>query len=103
MQYYRLETFINLFDGYRKALRINEHHLLLLQHDGELYLLEATCPHRAYPLLEATLEDGKLRCPQHDYAFSLANGELLHCTEQPCRALRRYDLVVLEREVGVML
>ena len=52
MHFYSLEKLINLQDGYRREFRINYHRLLLLQVEGECYLLEALCPHQEHPLID---------------------------------------------------
>ena len=103
MQFYPLEKLINLEDGYRRAFQIDAHHLLLLQIDGDLHLLESHCPHRAQPLLLAQLVGDRLRCPAHGYEFSLIDGRVLRAGEEPCRALRRYEVVYRDADVGVML
>lgn len=105
MRFYTLEKFINLHDGYRRVFKIDEHHLLLLQLDGERYLLEAMCPHRGHPLSEAdVLEEGRqLRCPLHGYLFDLTSGQLLLATEELCRDLRRYELIYRDTDLGLML
>lgn len=103
MQYYRLERLINLFDGYRKTFQIDATHLLLLQQDGERYLVESFCPHREQPLNDAAIDNGRIICPHHAYCFELQSGRLLEATEEPCRDLRTFDLVYRDNEVGVML
>ena len=103
MRFYQLERFINLHDGYRRVFRIDELQLLLIQHDGEPHLLEATCPHRGHPLEAASIDGGSLRCPLHAYRFRLRDGALEHASEEPCRALRRFELVYRDKDVGVMV
>jgi len=105
MRFYALEKFINLHDGYRRMFKIDEHHLLLLQVAGERYLLEANCPHRGHPLSEADVisEGHQLRCPLHGYVFEVESGRLQLATEEPCRDLRRYELVYRDTDLGVML
>lgn len=103
MRFYQLEKFINLHDGYRRTFKIDQHQLLLLQENGEQYLIEALCPHRGHPLETACLENRSLRCPLHNYEFDVCSGRVITSTEEPCRALRRYDLVTREKDVGVML
>ena len=103
MRYYRLEKLINLYDGYCQAFRIDEHHLMLMQRDGERRILESQCPHRGHPLTEANIAGDSLRCPLHGYRFDLNTGRLLHASEEPCRNLRHYEMVYQEKEVGVML
>lgn len=103
MRFYSLEKFLNLYDGYRKVFKIDEHHFLLLQIDGERYLIESECPHRGHPLSESDIHGNQLRCPLHGYRFALPGGELTLATEEPCRALKSYDLIYRDREVGVWL
>lgn len=103
MRFFPLERAINLQDGYRRAFKIDHHQLLLLQQDGEIHVLESSCPHRAHSLAAAVIAGGEIECPLHRYRFSLASGELIYASEQPCRALRVYPLVFRGSEVGVML
>lgn len=103
MRFYLLEKFINLHDGYRRTFRIDEHQLLLIQEEGERYLVEAFCPHRGHPLDSAGIDNHALRCPLHNYRFELGSGRVRMATEEPCRALRHYQLVERDTDLGVML
>ncbi len=103
MRFYLLEKLINLHDGYRRSFKIDQHQLLLLQENGEQYLIEALCPHRGHPLESGCVENHALRCPLHNYLFDLRDGRVRHTTEAPCRALRRYELIAREKDIGVML
>lgn len=103
MRYYSLEKLMNLFDGYRKVFKIDNHQLMLLQQDGQRYLIESNCPHRAFPLSASDVIDDELVCPQHGYRFAIADGQLRHFSEEPCRNLRCYQLVYQNNELGVML
>lgn len=103
MRFYQLEKYIDLYDGYRRVFRIDQLQLLLLQHAGERHLIEATCPHRGHPLEGADIDGDCLRCPLHAYRFNLRSGALEHAGEEPCRPLRRYELVCRDKDVGVML
>ncbi|MEX1669394.1 Rieske (2Fe-2S) protein [Zhongshania guokunii] len=103
MHYYRLERLINLFDGYRQVFKINSHHLMLLQIDGERFLIESNCPHREYPLKSSDVDGSDLVCPQHGYRFDIRSGELRHYSEEHCRNLHCFELVERDSEVGVIL
>lgn len=103
MRFYPLEKLINLHDGYTRQFKIDHLQLLLLQREGQLFLLEAFCPHRAHPLDSAAMEQGVIRCPLHGYRFALADGRLLHFSEEPCRDLRTWELTYEGNEIGVML
>lgn len=103
MRFYPLEKLINLHDNYTRQFKIDHRQLLLIQRAGERYLLEANCPHRAHPLDTATIDAGILQCSLHQYRFALADGRLLHYTEEPCRGLRVFELHYEGNELGVML
>jgi nitrite reductase (NADH) small subunit len=42
--------------------------------DGVIRALDNECPHRGGPLAEGMIEDGKLICPWHAWAFDPATG-----------------------------
>lgn len=103
MRFYPLEKLINLHDGYRRQFKIDHLQLLLIQREGQLYLIEAHCPHRAHPLDSASIENDVIECPLHHYRFALADGTLLQHSEEPCRALKTWEIAYEGVEVGVML
>lgn len=103
MTFHPLVSLAVLSDGYRQVFTIDGVDYLLLQHEGQRYLLENDCPHAAYPLQAGMVADGGLRCPMHGYVFSLQTGECTYYTEGPCRALKRIDLVVQDDHLGIML
>lgn len=102
MRFVSLEKLINLHDGYRREFRIDHYKLLLLQVDGERYLIGATCPHQEHPLTEAWVGEGCIECPLHNYRFSLENGQLLHATEEACSSLATWRLEYEGADVGVL-
>lgn len=46
---------------------------------GTLAAVDNVCPHRAGPLAEGWIEDGKIVCPWHAWGFDLKTGE---CKEE---------------------
>lgn len=103
MRFVPLEKLINLEDGYRREFLVEYHRVLLLQHDGERYLLEARCPHLEHPLMESRLEGGEIVCPLHGYRFSLRTGTLIHATHESCRPLKVWPVVYEGQDVGIAL
>ena len=102
MRFIGLEKLINMQDGYRREFTVDYHKLLLLQHEGEHYLVEARCPHLEHPLIEAWLENGELTCPLHGYRFSLLTGRLITATrEEECRPLKVWPVAYEGSDVGV--
>jgi nitrite reductase/ring-hydroxylating ferredoxin subunit len=103
MRFYPLEKLINLHDDYTRQFKIDNLQLLLIQRVGELFLMEAHCPHRGHPLAAASVDGNAIQCALHQYRFALTDGRLLHATEDTCRSMRTFDLVYAGNEVGVML
>lgn len=101
--FYSLELVSALHDGYRKVFCINAEDLLLIQHEGQVYLLNNICPHAAYPLHEGQIIASDLRCPMHGYLFDLASGVCTYYTEGPCKNLRIYAVIKRQGYVGVLL
>jgi len=92
-----------LHDGYRQVFSVAGQTLLLLQHAGQLHLLENICPHAGYPMHEGQIVNDALRCPMHGYLFELHSGACAYFTEGPCRGLYRYALVQQGGWLGVAL
>lgn len=42
--------------------------------DGSICVLDGTCPHEEGPLGEGTIENGRVVCPWHGYAFDPRTG-----------------------------
>lgn len=103
MAFHPLEKTANLHDGYRATFRIAGYHLLLLQHEGEVILLDNICPHAGYPMQEGLILDGKLRCPMHGYLFDIHSGACEMSYEGPCAGIRVYAPEVRGDQVGVDL
>ena len=103
MRFYPLEKLINLHDDYIRQFKIDHLQLLLIQQQGQLFLIEANCPHRDHPLDAAAIAQGVIQCALHQYRFSLSDGQLLHATEEPCRNLKTWEVAYQGNEVGVIL
>ncbi|MEP5764494.1 MAG: Rieske 2Fe-2S domain-containing protein [Halieaceae bacterium] len=101
MRFVALDKLINLHDDYRREFRIDFHSLLLIQHKGECYLLEALCPHQEHPLSEGWIEDGEIWCPLHGYRFSLLTGHLIHASNEACRPLKVWPVAYEGADIGV--
>lgn len=103
MTFYPLEKLANLHDDYRKVFAVEQHNMLLLQHEGSLYLIEAWCPHAGYPLDDGVIIGPEIRCGMHGYLFNLASGSCTYSPEGPCRSLKTWDVAVEQGQVGVKL
>jgi nitrite reductase/ring-hydroxylating ferredoxin subunit len=43
--------------------------------NGAIAVLDGVCPHEGGPLGEGIIEDGRVVCPWHAYAFDVRTGE----------------------------
>ena len=43
--------------------------------NGTISVLEGVCPHEGGPLGEGSIEEGRVVCPWHGYAFDLQTGD----------------------------
>lgn len=65
--------------------------VMLVQYDGHIHALSATCVHAGGPLDEGELVDGCIRCPWHASRFQLANGKVIRgpaASDQPTWQVR---------------
>ena len=100
MRFLPLEKLINLRDGYRRRIKIDQLDLLLLQEAGQLHIIHSRCPHREHPLDQGDVDDGYIYCPLHGFGFSLADG---HHDGGLCQALQIYTPVFEGSDVGIVV
>jgi len=61
----------------RKVVKVEQHAILLLHHDNQIYAVENSCPHLRLPMQKGKItEDGAIICPFHRSAFDLRTGNI---------------------------
>jgi nitrite reductase/ring-hydroxylating ferredoxin subunit/uncharacterized membrane protein len=68
--------------------------VVLVQHEGRICALSATCVHAGGPLDEGQVIDGCIRCPWHSSRFELAGGKVVRgpaSSDQPAWDVRVDD------------
>lgn len=68
--------------------------------DGQLSAMDNECPHRGGPLSEGTIEEGKIVCPWHAWAFDRKTGQAAH---NPLARVEVYELKLEGGEVYAKL
>ena len=101
MPFVALEKLHQLYDGYRKSVKLAGHDLLLLQENGKTLLIKNQCPHAGAPLTYATCTNNSLRCPVHGIEFDLRTGRSL--SPVCAQALQFLPLIYEGSSVGVDL
>jgi nitrite reductase (NADH) small subunit len=54
---------------------------------AEICVLDGTCPHEGGPLGEGMIEEGRVVCPWHGYAFDVHTGEAADDTDMKAEIL----------------
>lgn len=60
--------------GMVKEFLVDGRALCVANVEGDICVLDGTCPHEGGPLGEGSIEGGKLVCPWHAYAFDVHTG-----------------------------
>lgn len=68
--------------------------------DGEISAMDNLCPHRQGPLGQGNVENGKVLCPWHGWAFDTKTGEAAH---NPNAKVKVYEVKVEGDDVLVGL
>jgi nitrite reductase/ring-hydroxylating ferredoxin subunit len=64
-------------DGSRQVVTLEAGEVLLVHHRGNVYAVEARCPHMGGDLSRGKVtDDSAIVCPRHHTVFSLATGEV---------------------------
>jgi len=79
--------------------------ILLVNASGELYAVEASCPHMGYSLKFGSLSERVLRCGFHYAEFDIKDGRVLKepVDSKDTRTLKTYPLRVEGETIMVLL
>jgi len=64
--------------------------------EGRICAVDNECPHHGGPLAEGIIENGKVVCPWHAYAFDLITGS---CEGSPNMPARVFEVVIVGDDV----
>lgn len=104
MSFFPLEQLSRISDGYQKAFSAGGKDVLLCQLDGEVFIIENSCPHMGVPLSSATqLPKKQLRCQAHGIAFDLVSSKALGPLAGTLECIKKFPVVYEGTQVGVDL
>lgn len=87
-------------EGHVREITVGRQALCVARVNGMVTALENECPHHGGPLAAGVLEDGKVVCPWHAYAFDLHTGA---CEYAAGLRARVYEVTVQGDDVMVEL
>lgn len=103
MAFYALAKLADLHDQYKQVFRINGLNLLLIQDEGERYIIEDLCPHMDAKLSTGRVVAGEITCRAHGIVFSLNTGKPQGPLAGTLSCLKSYSVAYDNNMVGVEL
>jgi nitrite reductase (NADH) small subunit len=86
--------------GFAKEFSVAGKVLCLANVNGAICATDNECPHHGGPLGEGYVEDGKIVCPWHSWAFDPITGEATHF---PKAKVQVYEVSITNESVFVKL
>lgn len=88
-----MSTFVSLIEADKVpadkgiTVRCGTHEIAVFRIDDQFYALDGRCPHRQGPLGDGYVEQGRVYCPLHGWAFEIKNGACIDRPDKPARCL----------------
>lgn len=82
-QFHPVAEIESLSPGEGRTVEIQGRRFALWNLDGEFVAIDDACPHRGGPLGAGVLQDGRVYCPLHGWAFDPRTGACLSNPERP--------------------
>lgn len=101
MPYFALDKLINLYDGYRQVFVVNRKEILLIQEQGQRYAIQASCPHKHWPLQVASIHNTTIQCAKHGWAFDLRTGKAAN--DCALCDIKTYTISYQNNTIGIVL
>jgi nitrite reductase/ring-hydroxylating ferredoxin subunit len=76
MTWTKLMDLDSLEAGERRIVEVQDHKILVLNHDETIYAMQATCPHMGASLKRGKIEANTIACPLHRSTFDLDTGKV---------------------------
>ena len=87
-------------EGEAREVDCGEYQLCVAKLNGEISVMNNICPHNGGPLGQGIIENGKIVCPWHAWAFDLKTGQAEH---EPRARVPMYEFRVEGDDVLVKL
>jgi 3-phenylpropionate/trans-cinnamate dioxygenase ferredoxin component len=82
------------------AIQLDGHDVVVIRQGGAFFALPDRCTHARYPLNDAELLDGKIKCAHHGATFELSTGK---ATLPAVKKIRLYEVEVVDGRVMVAM
>ena len=85
--------------GEMKSITIANKDILIINYDGNYYVMNRKCTHLGGDLSKGKLENGIITCPNHGSKFDVKNGKCLSGPKMGFLKLSTKDLPIYEVKV----
>jgi len=75
MRWYKIPGIQTTGEPFIKKIKAGGKSICLINYEGKLSALSATCPHAGGDLSQGWCKDGKLVCPIHRFTYNLNTGK----------------------------
>ncbi len=100
-EYVRIAETHEIPNNNMKVFKVENHEILVINIEGELYAFENRCPHMGYPPYFGRLEGKVLTCGFHYAKFDLATGKSLGSVTD--KSLKKFKIRIQNTIVEVEL
>ena len=66
--------FDSISEGKTQCVKLDDHKILLIKQQGQVYAIENRCPHFGLSMEKGPVADGAITCPWHGSRFDIATG-----------------------------
>ena len=80
-----------------RRVEVNGRGVLVCRKDGEIFAVDAICPHENESMERGVIFQGQIICPHHQYRFDLKTGR---CNRR-CAPVQTYEVKVVDGGVWV--
>jgi|SRR5579883_1252736 nitrite reductase/ring-hydroxylating ferredoxin subunit len=86
----------------RKVVKVDQHTILLVHHNNQIYAVENSCPHLGLPMKKGKItDDGAIICPFHRSAFDLSTGNIKEWSPWPPGIGKLVGMISKEKALSV--
>jgi nitrite reductase/ring-hydroxylating ferredoxin subunit len=80
-----------VLEGEMTTVTVKGRRIILTRFEGQLFAIDAACPHAAADLSKGSLSRWRVCCHEHDYCFDIRNGRIVWPEDEVYR-LRIYEV-----------
>ncbi len=99
--FHSLAALTTLYDGYTGVFKINGLSLLLIQEEGQRYIIEDRCPHMDARLSTGSIIGSDITCRAHGISFCLKSGKAQGPLAHTLDGLRLFAVAYDGNQIGV--